>query len=306
MHSCVCSMKAVRGVRMLGAIALSLAAAACGDDGRGPLVLRERVELRAELAAARTDLVQDDTVTVTPTLTDVESGGPLTRTFTFTSTAPTIASVSNAGLVRALMPGTARIISSTRVNDSTYADTVTIVVGNTNAVASVALAPDTSVFVGSTVSLRTVLTNAAGGTISSARPRTFQSLDTALAIVSATGVVTGRVAGTVNVVATSEGRADTVTLMVRNRPVSTVTVTPNPGAVRAGSMITLTAATTASTGAVLTGRTVTFTSDNPAIARVDPNTGVVTGVAGVAGGNPVTIRATSEGVTGFTTVVVNP
>jgi len=204
------------------------------------------------------------------------------------------------------MPGTARIISSTRVNDSTYAETVTLVVGNTNAVASVALAPDTSVFVGSTVSLRTVLTNAAGGTISSVRPRTFQSLDTALAIVSATGVVTGRVAGTVNVVATSEGRADTVTLMVRNRPVSTVTVTPNPGAVRAGSMITLTAATTASTGAVLTGRTVTFTSDNPAIARVDPNTGVVTGVAGVAGGNPVTIRATSEGVTGFTTVVVNP
>jgi len=304
MLSCSCASLAGPGVRLLGAIALSVAAAACGDDDRGPLVLRERPEVVVELNAARTSLVQDDTVTVTPTLTDVESGEPLPRTFTFTSSAPTIASVSNTGLVTALTAGTARIIASTRLNDSTYADTVTITVGTANAVSSVVLAPDTSVFAGSTVTLRTTLTNAAGGTISSVRPRTFRSLDTALATVSASGVVTGRVAGTVSVVATSEGRADTVTLIVRNRPVSAVTVTPNPGTVRVGATITLTAATTAS-GTAVTGRAVTFTSDNPGIARVDPNTGVVTGVA-AGGGNPVTIRATSEGVTGFTLVIVNP
>ena len=288
------------------AVVLATATGACGDDDRGPLVLRERPARDIELTAPRTRLVQDDTVTVTPSFTDAESGQPVARAFTFTSSAPAVASVSNAGLVRALTPGTALIISSTRDNDSTYADTVTITVGPENAVATVALAPDTSVFLGSTVTLRTTLRNAAGGTISSSRPRTFRSLDTTLATVSGTGVVTGRALGTVNVTVTSEGIADTVTLTVRNRPVSTVTITPNPAVVRAGSTVTLTAATTASNGAVLTGRSVTFSSDNPAIATVDPTTGVVTGVVGVAGGNPVTIRATSEGVTGFATVVVNP
>ena len=290
----------------LAAIVLSGAMAACGDDDRRPFVLRERPARQVALTAARTNLVQDDTVTVKPVLTDVASGTAVARTFTFVSTAPTVASVSSTGLVRALTPGTTMIISSTRDNDSTYADTVTVTVGTGNAVATVVLAPDTTVFVGSTVTLRTTLRNASGGTISSSRPRTFRSLDTTLATVSATGVVTGRAPGTVNVTVTSEGIADTATLTVRNRPVSTVTITPNPGTVRAGSTITLTAVTTASNGAVLTGRPVTFSSDNPAIATIDPNTGVVTGVTGVSGGNPVTIRATSEGVTGFATVVVNP
>ena len=288
------------------AIVLSIAIAACGDDDRGPIVVRERPDRQLALTAARTNLVQDDTVTVTPALTDVESGASVARAFTFRSTAPTVASVSSTGLVRALTPGTTMIISSARDNDSTYADTVTVTVGTGNAVASVALAPDTTVFLGSTVSLRTTLRNAAGGTISSSRPRTFVSTDTGLATVSGTGVVTGKALGTVNVIVTSEGIADTVTLTVRNRPVATVTITPNPAVVRAGGTVTLTAATTASNGTVLTGRSVTFSSDNPAIATVNPNTGVVTGVAGVPGGNPVTIRATSEGVTGFSTVVVNP
>ena len=288
------------------AVVLAAATAACGDDDRGPLVIRERPARDIELTASRTRLVQDDTVTVTPAFTDAESGAPVARTFTFTSSEPAVASVSNAGLVRALTPGTALIISSTRDNDSTYADTVTITVGPENAVASVVLAPDTTVFVGSTVSLRTTLRNAAGGSIGSARPRTFRSLDTTVATVSGTGVVTGRVPGTVSVAVSSEGIADTVMLTVRNRPVATVTITPNPGVVRAGATVTLTAATTASNGAVLTGRSVTFSSDNPAIATVDASTGVVRGVVGAPGGNPVTIRATSEGVTGFATVVVNP
>ena len=64
-----------------------------------------------------------------------------------------------------------------------------------------------------------------------------------------------------------------------------------------------TAVTKAANGNVLNGRTVTFSSDNTAVATIDAATGVATGVsAGTA-----QITATSEGITSnAATLTVNP
>jgi hypothetical protein len=82
--------------------------------------------------------------------------------------------------------------------------------------------------------------------------------------------------------------------------VTAVEVTPPNPTVATGGTVQLSAVTRAGTE-ILTGRTVTWDSDDDATATVSPS-GLVTGVAeGTA-----QITATSEGVTGTTTVTVEP
>lgn len=85
-------------------------------------------------------------------------------------------------------------------------------------------------------------------------------------------------------------------------PVAVVTVSPPTGSVMIGGTTGLTATLKDGNGTTLTDRPVTWTSSGPAVATVS-GTGVVTGVAV---GGPVTITATSEGVTGSAQVTVVP
>jgi hypothetical protein len=82
--------------------------------------------------------------------------------------------------------------------------------------------------------------------------------------------------------------------------VAAVTVTPSAVTVPAGLYFQLTALTKDASGNILEGRLLNWTSSNETIARV-ANTGLV---AGVAPGGPVTITATSEGVSGAASVTV--
>jgi hypothetical protein len=295
---------AVKLVCALGVIAI---VGACDDDDDGvdPFSIVRRSH-QIDLRVARTTLAQDDTVTVVPAITDRETGDTLRPTYAFRSTAPSVASVgATTGLVRALLPGTTMIIASARFNDSTYADTVTITVNSTNATNNLAiLTPDTSIFTGDTKTLATRLRNAAGTELTT-RARSFTSLDTAIVAVSSAGVVTAKALGTTRVILAAEGLADTVSITVIQRPVADIVVTPDPANVNQGRTVQLTASPRAANGTALTGRTVTWSSDNTAIATVDA-TGLVTGVAGTATGNPVTIRVTSEGVTRLVEVRVFP
>jgi uncharacterized protein YjdB len=82
------------------------------------------------------------------------------------------------------------------------------------AVASVVLTPSSaSVIVGQTVQLSAVAKDASGNTISDAS-MSWQSLDTLIATVSATGLVRGVAAGAVLVVASSGGQADSAAVTV--------------------------------------------------------------------------------------------
>ena len=82
-------------------------------------------------------------------------------------------------------------------------------------------------------------------------------------------------------------------------PVASVTVSPNPANVEVGLDVQLTATTQDASGNTLTDRLVTWSSSNTAVAKV-------TGSGDVFGWAPgtATITATSEGVTGTTTVNV--
>jgi uncharacterized protein YjdB len=153
----------------------------------------------------------------------------------------------------------------------------------------------------------------AGGQALATNGRTiaWQSLNPAIVTVNAsTGVVTGVAQGGpvgIEVSAASPGQAtparDTSFVTVSNVPVASVTVTPNPATVHAGSTYSraFTAVTRDGSGNVLTGRPIVWTSLDQAKATVDGTTGVVTG----AGLGQVAIRATSESVNGDATVTVD-
>jgi len=83
--------------------------------------------------------------------------------------------------------------------------------------------------------------------------------------------------------------------------VAAVSVSPSSASIVTGTTQQLTATTTDSSNNVLTGRTVTWASDNSAVATVDAN-GLVTAVAA----GTATITATSEGKSGTATITVTP
>ncbi|HJU67407.1 MAG TPA: Ig-like domain-containing protein [Gemmatimonadaceae bacterium] len=204
--------------------------------------------------------------------------------------------------VTAIDGGTARIIVGFTGDPGGARDTI-VVTNTARPVATVSLRPDsTGVFVGATTTLTAALLDAAGDTIRQ-RAATFSSVDTTLATVSSSGVVTGVRVGRARIVASREGRADTSTVTVTLRPVNTVSVAPADTTVRVGNTVQLTATLRAANNAVLTGRPVTWTSSDTTIARVS-GTGLVTGVA--ASSQFVTITATSEGRSGNARVIVVP
>jgi alpha-tubulin suppressor-like RCC1 family protein len=82
--------------------------------------------------------------------------------------------------------------------------------------------------------------------------------------------------------------------------VASVVVAPPAASVAAGSMTALTATVKDAGGNTLTDRTVTWSSNNTSVATVAQD-GTV---SGVAAGGPVTITATSEGVSGTAQVTV--
>lgn len=155
-----------------------------------------------------------------------------------------------------------------------------------------------SIQVGATVQL-TAIPRSQGGAALTDRQVTWQSVNTAVAAVNATGLVTGLVSGSTVVRATVEGKTGSATVTVLPPPVASVTVTPAQASIATGASVQLTATLKDASGNTLTGRTVSWASSNGAIATVDA-TGLVVG----QGAGTATISATAETVTGTSTVTI--
>src|SRR5439155_1379813 len=145
------------------------------------------------------------------------SGSPLAgRVVTWVSSAAGIATVSPSGLVTGVAAGTATLTATSEGKSGTAAVTVIIV-----PVASVTLSPaSASVAVGQTAQLTATPKDANGNPLAG-RAVTWATSDGAVATVSANGLVTGVMAGTATITATSEGKSGTAAL--------TVTTLPPPG-----------------------------------------------------------------------------
>src|SRR6266480_4562939 len=134
------------------------------------------------------------------TATPQDSGGTALpgRTVTWSSSAPTVATVNPNGLVTAVTVGSATITANSEGKNGTAAITVTTV-----PVASVVVSPASpGIGVGGTQQLSAVTKDSAGTTLTG-RVVTWSSSNTSVATVNSSGLVTGVAAGSATITATS-------------------------------------------------------------------------------------------------------
>jgi uncharacterized protein YjdB len=206
------------------------------------------------------------TTTLTPTV-----GG------TWTSSDPTVASVTNGGLVTGLTAGTVTFTFTKTIAPNCSATTSAVTV---NALTPVSIAGSNTICMGST----TTLSPSTGGT--------WTSSNNSVATVTNAGVVTGVSAGTATFTFTNTatGCASAAT------PPITVNALPSVSVTGASSIcVGSTTALSPTTGG-------TWASSNPAVATVT-NGGVVTGVT--AGTATFTFTSTATGCTSLPTSAVS-
>jgi uncharacterized protein YjdB len=214
------------------------------------------------------------------------NGNVLTgRQVTWASSNQNVATVDAQGKLTAVGAGTATVTATSEGKSGSSAITI-----STTAVGSVTVQPSTpSVVQGQNVLLTAVVKDVLEN-VTQNRAVTWSSNNTAIAVVSAAGVVTGVAPGSATITATSEGKSGTATVTVLPIPVASISITPPSVSVTAGKTSQLSATVKDANGNTLTGRTVTWSSNATAIATVS-SSGLV---SGVAVGNAV-ITATSEG-----------
>ena len=234
-------------------------------------------------------------IQMSATVRDVNGNVTTDRVVTWSSSNSAIATVSVTGVVTGVAAGSVTITATSEGKSGTAPLTVTLV-----PVGTVTVAPPSASFrVGATATFGATVKDA-NGTVVTNRVVTWTSSNTAIATVSAAGVVTGVTPGTATITATSEGKSGTASATVSAIPVGSVTVSPATKALLVLQTFQLTATVKDSTGAVVTDRTVTWTSSAPLVASVS-STGLVT--AGAVPGT-ATITATSETKSGTSTITV--
>ena len=268
------------------------------DDWEGGTIAATPAPVAAVTVSPQSaSIVPGATQQMTATTKDASNNVLNGRTITWSSDNTAAATVDGNGLVTAVAAGAATINATSEGQTGTSAITVTAA-----PVATVTVSPSSaSVVVGNTQQLNGV-TRDASGTALTDRALTWSS-DNAAATVDANGLVRGVSAGTATITAASEGKTGTSVITVTLVPVATVTVTPASATVVPGGTQQLTATTRDASNNALTGRSITWSSNNVAVATVNASTGVV---SGNAPGGPVTISATSEGKTGTAAITVTP
>jgi uncharacterized protein YjdB len=216
------------------------------------------------------------------------------------STNNAAASVDSTGMVSGASVGTATITATIGSKSGTAQVTVSaallqtiqvtpatasIATGQTQAFAANAIFSDGS---------QTDITNGA----------TWSSSLTTFATIDQTGLATGVGAGLTTILA-AEGSVTpgNAALTVTPAVLTEIDIAPDAQYIPVGGQFQLSLTGTYSDGSTQNITSANWSSSDATLATVDPNTGIVTGVAN-SNGNPVTITATYGGMTNTTTVYI--
>lgn len=254
------------------------------DAVEATVIVRVRLPVvQVDVSFPATTLVQGRTLTATVTARD-ETGQPVPgRVATFSTSTPTIVSVTAGGLVTALAPGNA--VVSARLDGITGSATLTVL---PIAARAAIVVPPGPVVVGRPFTLSAVARDSSDRVITGASI-SWSSSDPAIATVSPAGVVIGVAPGPVTITATTDGATASVLLRVEP-PVTRIELTPDSVTMNPGDTRVLRATARDVAGAVLTGRATTWRSSAPSIAVVDD----AGGVSGVAPGRAVVTVASED------------
>lgn len=218
------------------------------------------------------------------------------RAVTWTSSNPALATVTDAGVITGVAPG---LVSITATSDGRSGSAALTVVPAPVNVVSLTL-PVVTLVSARTMQAMVVLRDERNAALTGRRV-TWASSNPAVAMVDATGLITGVASGTTTISASAEGKNATAELTVIPAPVNSVAVTLAQGTVTQGSSTNATVVLRDDLGVILSGRAVTWSSANPLVATVSAG-GAVTAV----GVGTTTITATSEGRSGSASITVLP
>jgi uncharacterized protein YjdB len=263
-----------------------------GKSGTADVTVTPVAVASVQISPPTSDLIVGQSTTLAAVAMDAK-GNPLAgRSASWTSGAPSVATVSQTGVVTAVGAGSAVIFAT--IEGKTGSATVSV---RRLAVTSVTVAPPSSgIAVGASVQLGATVRS--GATILTDRVVGWTSSNEAVAVVSSTGRVTGLKAGAVTITATSEGVSGTAFVAVG---IASVVVSPSPTSVGAGQTRQLTAVARDASNATVPGVPFQWSSASTAIATVDAN-GLVTGVSA----GTVNISAAVGTVAGSASVSVTP
>ena len=297
-NSAVATVSAAGVVTAVAAGSANIIATSEGKSGQAAITVTTPIVPVATVTVslAASSVTAGGTTQATATARDANGNVLTGRSVTWSSSNTAVATVSSTGLVTAVVAGSASIIATVegKVGQATLTVAAPVV---PVATVTVSLAAS-SVTAGGTTQA-TATTRDANGNVLTGRAIAWSSSNTAVATVSAAGLVTAVTPGSANIVATSEGKSGQAAVTVLAVPVATVSVSLGAGSLTVGSTTQATATTRDANGNVLTGRTVTWSSGNSAVATVSSSGLVTAAAAGSAN-----IVATSEGKSGQATLTV--
>lgn len=260
-----------------------------------PFAPDDQTVARLEVSPLALSMTVGDARTITVRVLD-DAGKALDSRQTFWSSQnPAVATVSPAGLVTGISQGSTQIAVSAGGKSAIVPVTV-----NARPVSLVRVTPSTAaIFAGGAQQLTAEALDAGGATVTG-RPVIWSTANAAIATVTSTGVVTGLVAGTVNISATIDGVAGASVVTVQPVPIASILLTPPTSSLIVGQSLQLAATPRDSNGTALAARALSWTSNSPTVASVS-STGLVTALsAGTA-----TITAAAEGKSATSRITVS-
>jgi len=249
------------------------------------------------VSPATASITAGKTVQLTATLKDSAGNALGGRAVTWSSSNPTVATVSSNGLVSGIGAGTATISASSGGQQGSAQITV-----NAVAVGSVQVSPGWA-----NLSARQTLQLTATALDPNGNPMggvtiTWLSNAPSLASVSSSGLVTvlsTSGTGSVQIYASAGGQTGHSTITFIAAPVATVTLSPTTATLNSGQTSQLTATAKDQYGDVITTDAATWSSSNTSVATVS-SSGLVTAV----GSGSATVTVTIGGVQATASVTV--
>jgi uncharacterized protein YjdB len=218
----------------------------------------------------------------------------------WTSLSNSYATVDSSGLVTGVSAGSSTITATLGSIHGTAAATVSSAL-----LTSIVITPATaSIATGQSQSFTASGIFSDGSTTDITNSVTWNSSVTSVATVDASGLATGVSAGAANITATSGSvTSSPAALTVTAAVLTEIDIAPDDQYIPVGGQYPLTLTGTFSDSTTQTITNATWSSSDSSLASVDPNTGIVTGVAN-SNDNPVMITASYGGMTSTTNVYI--
>jgi trimeric autotransporter adhesin len=251
-----------------------------------------RVPVQSVTVGAATLMVGQKT-TLVATVRDARGTVVTDRTVTWSMPANAFASINPAtGEVTGLVPGSVQATASVTAEGKSGSATVTVVPVPPAPVATVSIDKTSPSIVQNASTTLTATTKDAAGNTLSGRAVTWQTSDASIASLSATSgssvQVTGGVAGTATITATSEGQSTTSTVTVAPGTVNKVQLTLQSTTIRKNQTTIATAVVLDPGNQPLQGRVVTWTATGA--ATIAPSTSTTSSGANSAATATVTAK----------------